>query len=165
MIAAEEGLRIAEGIGDGFVARQCRMALAWAQMFGSDLPGAVARLGEVVEDCEAAHDAMYSTYASAMRSFTLAYTGDVAGARAAADAVHQSVSELFEYREGFAYTAFGMAHLAAGDASAAWEAFETARQLPAWTTKRPRPITGRRWPRWHVVISWPLVAGLTTSWR
>jgi hypothetical protein len=67
VIAAEEGLRVADCIGDGFVSRQCRMALPWAQIFGSDLPGAVARLSEVVEECNAANDAMYSMYAEAMR--------------------------------------------------------------------------------------------------
>ena len=100
-----------------------------------------------------------------MRSFTLAYTGDVAGARAAADAVHQSVSELFEYREGFAYTAFGMAHLAAGDASAAWEAFETARQRSGMDYQTSSTYNWAALAPLACGDLGPLVAGLTTSWR
>ena len=35
-------------------------------------------------------------------------------------------SELFEYYEGPVYTALAHVHLAAGDATAAWEAYEAA---------------------------------------
>jgi DNA-binding CsgD family transcriptional regulator len=129
--AAEEGVRIADGIGDGFASRQCRVALSWGQIFRGDLHGADALLGEVIEECNAAHDPMYAMYASLMRSFVLAYLGDAAGARAAADAVLQIAAERLEYRHGVAYVASGMAHLATGDASAAWEAFEAARQHSA----------------------------------
>ncbi len=126
--AAEEGLQIADSIGDAFVARQCSFALCWVRIFGNDLPGAVVRLGELVEESAAAHDAMFSMYASVMQAFTLAYMGQVDGARVAAEACLESASELFEYYEGPAYTAFACVHLAAGDASAAWEAWEAARQ-------------------------------------
>ena len=71
---------------------------------------------------------MFSMYASVMQAFTLAYMGQVDGARVAAEACLESASELFEYYEGPAYTAFACVHLAAGDASAAWEAWEAARQ-------------------------------------
>ncbi len=129
--AAEEGVRIADGIGNGFASRQCRVALSWAQIFRGDLHGADALLAEVVEGCTAAHDPMYAMYASLMRSFALAYLGDAAGARAAADAVRQIATERLEYRHGVVYVASGMAHLCAGDESAAWEAFEAARQHSA----------------------------------
>ncbi|WP_230987176.1 LuxR family transcriptional regulator [Mycolicibacter heraklionensis] len=125
--AAEEGLRIAEGIGAAFIARQCRFALGWAQMYGGDLSGAVTRLGEVIEDAARANDAMYSIYGHTMRTFVLAYAGDAAGSRAEAAAASGSVS-LFEYYNGPVHCAQGMAHLASGDASAARQAFETARE-------------------------------------
>ncbi|UVO12940.1 LuxR family transcriptional regulator [Mycobacterium sp. SVM_VP21] len=125
--AADEGLRIAEDIGAAFIARQCRFALGWAQMYGGDLSGAVTRLGEVIEDAVGANDAMYSMYGHTMRTFVLAYAGDTAGSRAEAAAASDRVS-LFEYYNGPVYCALGMAHLAAGDASAARQAFETARE-------------------------------------
>ena len=43
-VAAEEGLRIAYGIGDSFVSRQLRYVLGWAQILRGDLTGAAARL-------------------------------------------------------------------------------------------------------------------------
>jgi predicted ATPase/class 3 adenylate cyclase/DNA-binding CsgD family transcriptional regulator len=126
--AAEEALRIAEGIGDGFVARQCLMALGWMEISGVDLPGGAVRLGEVAEASAAAHDPMYAMYACVLRAYALAHTGDAAGARAVAEAARRSASALFEFYEGPVHTAFGIAHLAAGDASAAWQAYEAARQ-------------------------------------
>ncbi len=126
--AAEEGLQTADGIGDAFVARQCRLALCWAQIFGSDLSGAAVRLGDLAEEASGVHDAMISMYASVMRAYALAYTGAAAGAREAAEMARQSASELFEYYEGTVLSILGFVHLAAGDASAAREAWEAARQ-------------------------------------
>jgi predicted ATPase/class 3 adenylate cyclase/DNA-binding CsgD family transcriptional regulator len=126
--AAEEGLQAADSIGDAFVARQCRLALCWAQIFSSDLSGAAVRLGQLAEEASGVHDAMISMYASVMRAYALAYTGDAAGARAAAQTARQSASELFEYYEGTVLSILGFVHLAAGDASAAREAWEAARQ-------------------------------------
>lgn len=128
--AAEEGLRIADSTGDGFVSHQCRKALGWAQIFRGDLQEAVALLGELVEECTAAHEPLYSMYASLMQTFALAYLGD-AGATAAADAVRQNATELMENRDGLGYVASGVAHLAAGDPAEAWEAFEAAPQHSA----------------------------------
>lgn len=124
--AAEEGLRIADIIGDGFVSRQCRLALAWAQIFGVDPAGGADRLGEVAEACAAAHDAMYAMYARVLQAYALAYIGDSAGAAGMAEAALRSASALFEYYEGPVHTAFGISHLAAGDAAAACTAYEKA---------------------------------------
>ena len=126
--AAEEGLRTAADIDDAFVSRQCRLALGWIELFGVDPRGGAVRLGEVAEDSAAAHDAMYAMYTRVLRAYALAHTGDVAGARAAAEAALRSASALFEFYEGPVYTAFGIAHLAAGDAAAAWKAYEAARR-------------------------------------
>ncbi len=126
--AAEEGLQIADSIGDAVVSRQCRLALCWVHIFGSDLSGAAVRLGQMTREAAADHDAMFSMYASVMRASALAYTGDAAGARAAAEAAHHSASELFEYYEGTVLSVLGFVHLTAGDASAAREAWEAARQ-------------------------------------
>jgi len=126
--AAEEGLRIADRTGDGFISRQCRFALGWIQIFRGDLPGAVARLGEVIEESVAAHDVMFSMSASVMRAHALAYTVDTSAARTATETARRSASQLFEHYEGMVDTASGVVHLAAGDASAAWEAYEAARQ-------------------------------------
>ena len=53
--AAEEGLRIAEDIGDGFLCRQLRYVLGWAQVLRGDLIGCAAaarRIGRRVPSCK-----------------------------------------------------------------------------------------------------------------
>ena len=87
------------------------------------------------------------------------------GARAAAEAAHQSASELFEYYEGTVLSVLGFVHLAAGDASAAREAWEAARQRTGMDPQIAPPTTGQRWPRWRAAISQRPVAGPTTSCR
>ncbi|WP_297698316.1 LuxR family transcriptional regulator [Mycobacterium sp.] len=126
--AANEALRIADEIGDDFVSRQSQLALGWADIFGVDVPAGAARLGEVVEKSAVAHDPMYAMYASVCRAYGLAYTGDLAGAQTMAETARSSASALFEFYEGPVHTAFGIANLAAGDASAAWKAYEAARR-------------------------------------
>ncbi|WP_231744621.1 LuxR family transcriptional regulator [Mycobacterium sp. GA-1199] len=121
--AAEEGLRIAETIGDGFVSRQCRLTLAWVQIFGVDPAGGADSMGQVAEASAAAHDAMY---ARVLQAYALAYIGDSGGAAAMAEAALHSASALFEFYEGPVHTAFGISHLAEGDAAAACTAYEEA---------------------------------------
>jgi len=125
--AADEGLRIAESIGAAFLARQCRFVLGWAQMYGGDVSGAASVLGEVIEDAARADDAMYSMYGHTTRTFLLAYAGDAAGSRAEAAAASEGLA-LFEYYNGPVQCALAMAQLAAGDAPAARQAFEAARE-------------------------------------
>lgn len=126
--AVEEALRIAERVGDGFVSRQCLMALGWLELFGVNPRAGTVRLAAVAEDSAAAHDTMLAMYASVLRAYALAHTGDVGGARAATEAARRSASALFEFYEGPVHTAFAITHLAAGDAAAAWQAYEAARQ-------------------------------------
>ncbi|MGC2566112.1 MAG: adenylate/guanylate cyclase domain-containing protein, partial [Mycobacterium sp.] len=57
--AGQEGRDLAEAIGDRFHSRQCRWSLAVAQVMQGDLAGAVAQLGAVVAEAEAAHDVFY----------------------------------------------------------------------------------------------------------
>ena len=126
-VAAAEGLAIADGIGDGFVARQARFALGWVQWFSGDLSGAAVQFGALVDEAGSARDALFSMYALEMQAYTLSYAGDGSGARAAAEEAMRHASALFEYYEGPVYTAIAQAHLAAGDAPAAARAFTAAR--------------------------------------
>jgi DNA-binding CsgD family transcriptional regulator len=126
--AAEEGLRIAEEIGDDFLCRQMRYVLGWAQVLRGDLIGCAARLGTVVEECIAANDLAWAAAASTCRTYALAYLGDPANARARADENLERASESLEFHIGMADAALATVHLVAGDASAAWDAYETARE-------------------------------------
>ncbi|WP_231987834.1 LuxR family transcriptional regulator [Mycobacterium sp. 852002-51152_SCH6134967] len=133
--AAEEGLRIATDIGDDFVSRQCRFALAWRELMIGDVRGAIRRLTELVDECSANRDAMFSMYTLVVQSYALAYTGELDRALMTAQQALRHASELFDYYKGAVYTAFAHVHLAAGDAPAAWQAREMARALTGVDTR------------------------------
>jgi DNA-binding CsgD family transcriptional regulator len=179
--AAEEGLRIAEDIGYGFLSRQFRYLLGWAQVLRGDLIGCAARLGEVVEESNAANDLAEALAASATRTYTLAYLGDVTNAWAMAVQNLERASESDEYNVGIAHAALGTVCLATGDAHAAWEAYEAARQRTAmdpmtsgihtWAPLAPLACgdlaAARRWADdvVSVTTAWSLAASLTSRAR
>ena len=59
-----------------------------------DLAGAVAQLGEVVAEADAAHDVFWRCCALFMQALMLAYHGDPSAARDAADAAVEAAAEL-----------------------------------------------------------------------
>jgi ATP/maltotriose-dependent transcriptional regulator MalT len=126
--AAEEALRIADRIGDGFVSRQSRYVLGWAQILRGELTNALTQLREVDEECTAARDVMFSMQASSIRAIALAYQGHIDAARTAAEVAFQRVTDLFEAYTGIVYAGSAFVHLAAGDASVAWQTYEAARE-------------------------------------
>ncbi len=125
--AAEEGRDVADAIGDRFDARRCRWYLGVAQLYRGDLTGAVAQFAAVADEAEAAHDEIWRVDSLFGRSVALAYKGDIAAARAAADAAIEATAELGGLKAGAAYHALAIAALAAGDAAAARNATEAAR--------------------------------------
>jgi predicted ATPase/class 3 adenylate cyclase/DNA-binding CsgD family transcriptional regulator len=127
-VAAEEGLRIAESIGDDYVCRQLGYVLGWVQLLCGDLIGSAARLGEAVEVCIASNDLAWAATVSPTRICGLAYLGDVENARARAVENLERVSESLNFHKGLAEAAFATVDLAAGDASAAWQGYEGARE-------------------------------------
>jgi len=127
-VAAEEGLNLADAIGDRFDARRCRMYLGRAQFYRGDLAAATAQFAAVADEAETTHDEFFSADSLAFRGWVLAYQGDTAAARAAADAAVESAADLGGLVAGLAYWALGAAALAAGDAATAENATEAARQ-------------------------------------
>src|SRR5271165_2344937 len=126
--AAEEGLNLADAIGDRFDARRCRMYLGRAQLYRGDLAAATAQFAAVADEAETTHDEFFRADSLALRGWVLAYQGDTAAARAAADAAVESAADLGGLVAGLAYWALGAAALAAGDAATAENATEAARQ-------------------------------------
>jgi predicted ATPase/class 3 adenylate cyclase/DNA-binding CsgD family transcriptional regulator len=180
-VAAEEALRIAEVIGDGFLCRQARWLLGWAKVLRGDLIGCAAQLGEVVEESIAAKDLAWAGTVSPTRICTLAYLGDVENARARAVENLERVSESLEFHKGLAEAALATVDLAAGDASAAWQGYEGARErtpmnpwiagIYTWAPLAPLAsgdlAAARRWAD-DVVSSnagWGLAAALTSRSR
>jgi predicted ATPase/class 3 adenylate cyclase/DNA-binding CsgD family transcriptional regulator len=124
--AAEEGRDLADAIGDRFTSRRCRWALGVAQVWQGDLPGAVAQFAVVEAEAEAAHDEVWRADSLAYRGIALAYQGDTAAARVAADAAVEATAELGGIKTGGAYWALATVALAAGDAATAQDATEAA---------------------------------------
>ncbi len=124
--AAEEGRGLADAIGDGSNSRACRLWLGLAQGQSGDLAGAVTRLGEVVAECEAAHDEIWRVSTLGSLGTALAYQGEAAAARAAAEATLEAGAELGEMFVGLGYQVLSLAALAAGDGASADEAREAA---------------------------------------
>jgi predicted ATPase/class 3 adenylate cyclase/DNA-binding CsgD family transcriptional regulator len=126
--AGQEGLEVADAIGDRFNSISCRGALGWAELMQGDLAGAVTQFGAGVADADAAHqDILKPTLLMAL-SIALAYRGDVSAARAVADSTLAAGGELGEYFLGMGYAALGTAALAAGDIETAQNAYEGAWQ-------------------------------------
>jgi DNA-binding CsgD family transcriptional regulator len=126
--AGEEGRDLADAIGDRFNSRTCRFYLGTSQTARGDLAGAVAQLGEVAAEAEDAHDEIYRVTSLAGQSLALAYQGEAAAARAAAEAALEGAAELGGRFAVVAHAFVGFAALAAGDRAAAHEAREAARQ-------------------------------------
>ena len=93
-VAAEEGRDLADAIGDGFNSRVCRFCLGSAQMVRGDLAGAVTQFGEVAAEAEAAHDEIWRVISLGGQGSALAYQGEAASARAAAEAILEGGAEL-----------------------------------------------------------------------
>lgn len=125
---AANALDVAEATGDRFVARQCRIVEGVALALQGDLAAGLAQFEAVREEATAANDAMFRVYSLATEALTRALQGDAVGAMTAADAALECCAELGEFHEGVAYAAVAVAHLAAGDARAAWRACEAARE-------------------------------------
>jgi DNA-binding CsgD family transcriptional regulator len=180
-VAAEEGLRIAESIGDDYVCRQLGYVLGWVQILCGDLIGGATRLGEAVEVCIASNDLAWAATVSPTRICGLAYLGDVENARARAVENLERVSESLDFHKGLAEAALGTVDLAAGDASAAWTTYEGARErtpmnpwiagIYTWAPLAPLACgdlaAARRWADDLVSsnVGWGLAASLTSRSR
>ncbi|HVQ99266.1 MAG TPA: LuxR C-terminal-related transcriptional regulator, partial [Mycobacterium sp.] len=129
--AAEEGRDLADAIGDLFDARRCRWYLAVAQLYQGDLAGAVAQFTAVADEAEAGHDEIWRVDSLVGLGMARAYQGDIAAARAAADAAVEATAELGGLKAGAAYHTLALVALAAGDAATAQSATEAA--WPHWS--------------------------------
>jgi predicted ATPase/class 3 adenylate cyclase/DNA-binding CsgD family transcriptional regulator len=137
--AAEEGCDIADAIGDRFDARRCRWRLGIAQLNQGNLTGAEAQFAAVADEAEAAHDEIFRADSLALQGTALAYQGDIAAARAAADAAVEAAAEFGGPKASVAYWALAAAALAAGDAATAQDATEAA-----WPHASALPLTAAR---------------------
>jgi DNA-binding CsgD family transcriptional regulator len=179
---AEEGRDLADAIGNRSDSRHCRVCLGLAQMWRGDLAGAVAQLGGVFAEAEAAHDGVLQAISLAHRGTALAWQGDESAARAAADASLESGSEFGGLTASVGYFALGNAALAANDVGTALDAaaatWEHGSLLPGYAAHL-RPIiaqaalaggdlvAARRWADEAVAAApgWVIVSALAARAR
>jgi predicted ATPase/class 3 adenylate cyclase/DNA-binding CsgD family transcriptional regulator len=126
--ASEEGRDLADAIGDRLNSRVCRFYLGAAQLMSGDFAGAATQFGEVAAEAKAAHDEYGRVLSLFGQSLALAYQGETAASRAAAEATLKGSSKLGGRSVVLGYIAVGCAALAAGDGAAAHEAREAALQ-------------------------------------
>lgn len=127
--AGEEGLELADAIGDRPNSRVCRISLAFAELMEGDVGPAVERFRSVAAECEANHDEFFGPVAGMGLGVALAYLGEVAAAWTAAEKAIQSAQDLHEYFRGMGQAALAAAALAAGHIGPARQASDRAWQL------------------------------------
>ncbi|BBX44435.1 helix-turn-helix transcriptional regulator [Mycobacterium cookii] len=124
--AAEEGRDLADAIGNRFDARRCRWYLGVAQINQGELASAVAHFEAVADEARTAHDEIWRVDSLVGLGVALAYQGDTAGARSAADEAVAATVEVGGLKASAAYHASALAALADGDTAAARDATEAA---------------------------------------
>jgi predicted ATPase/class 3 adenylate cyclase/DNA-binding CsgD family transcriptional regulator len=129
---AEEGLRLAEATGDGFIARMCRNWWGMALWFRGDLAAAAVEFRAVVADAEAARDGITQLLGLIGLGSVLTYQGDTCAARAAADAALEASAALGGFDGDIAHAMLASAAVAVGDfATGAYASEEAWRRRKA----------------------------------
>lgn len=179
--AAEEGDRIAESIGAGSLSRQFRYIFAWTRILRGDLTSALDQLHKLNEELTASRDGLFWVHVPACEAMVLAYQGHTEQARKTVEGALERASDSFHAHLATVHSAFGYVHLAAGDATAAWQALEAGREITGmyvqlaslyiWAALAPLACgdlaAARRWADDVVSATrtWCLAAALTSRAR
>lgn len=115
--AAKAAQDLADGIGDRFVSRQCRLRLSVARLWTGDLTAAIARARELTAEAEMVSDAVTRIEGLYIQARVLAHQ-DASAAQAAADTAVGAAREFGGVYQGIGYAAMTSAALAAGDVAA-----------------------------------------------
>jgi predicted ATPase/class 3 adenylate cyclase/DNA-binding CsgD family transcriptional regulator len=126
VLSANEGRELARRIGDHVTAHQCGIYIAGALLILGDLSASLAQARTVIVESRASQDLLSEMTGLMSESIALSFQGDAAGALRAITTSLDGASEIGEYFEYACYPNFVLAHLAAGDATAAWEASQRA---------------------------------------
>ncbi|MGO4446105.1 LuxR C-terminal-related transcriptional regulator [Mycobacterium sp. 2YAF39] len=127
--AAEEGLEIADAIGNGYDSRQCRWCLGMADWFQGNLAEAGERFTGLAEEATAQHDPVMWAINLAAMSYALLYQGDTAGARAASVELVESDGELLSHA-ALGHAGLALVAAAEGDTRTAHREAELAWPQP-----------------------------------
>jgi predicted ATPase/class 3 adenylate cyclase/DNA-binding CsgD family transcriptional regulator len=125
-ITAAEGREIADAIGDRFVSRGARWALAWARMVSGDLASAVVQFRAVADEAAAYGDVTWAHAALFNATQALCHQGAIGDARMCANAAREAAGDLGGDYERYFAMLEGYVAVAAGDVDAADSADEEA---------------------------------------
>lgn len=129
---SEEGVRLAEKVGDGFVARQCRTWRGCAFWLHGDLIAAARECRMVLADEQAARDGIAQVIGAVGLGLALAYHGETGPARAVTQAGIEASAALGGFDRDAIHAALAYAAIAAGDIPTAIAASEEA-----WRMRKP----------------------------
>ena len=124
--AGEEGRDLADALGDSFMSRYCRTFLSGALATQGKLAESFRVSHALVEEARVAEDRPMEAFGLMTLAQALAFGGDAAAARAAAEAALEIGASLGGFHEDTTYVALASAALAAGDAAAAKAACDAA---------------------------------------
>jgi predicted ATPase/class 3 adenylate cyclase/DNA-binding CsgD family transcriptional regulator len=125
-LAAEQGLEVAEALGDGFVARHCRVWLGVALGWRGDVAAGEAVIRAVSDEAHSAGERMLEFFALVGQSNGFAFKRDVSSSRAKAEEAQAVSIAMGGFHEDTMHIVTALAALAAGDAAEARAACESA---------------------------------------
>ena len=127
--AGEEGRDLADALGNSFMSRYSRAFLSASLSMQGKLAENLLVSRSLVEEARAAGDRPMETFGLIAVAQALAFGGDAAAARAAAEAALETAATLGGFHDDTNYVALANAALAVGDATAAKVACDTAWRL------------------------------------
>lgn len=127
---AEEGIAIAEAVGDWSSAHLCGWSLGMAMMMRADLRNAANQFATTRAKAEAEHDVISVLVCLVSLGATLCNLGNASAANAVADEAFQAGAELGPLGEGAAATIQALAALVGGDPASAWRTNSAAWRDP-----------------------------------
>ncbi|VEG40669.1 regulatory protein LuxR [Mycolicibacterium flavescens] len=127
--AGEEGLSLADAVGDVFMSRMNQYwGPAMASFQHGDLKEGTASLQKLLAEADASGDVLHGLLARIGLAHVYALTGDPAAGRSFAEAAIETASVVGPYLEPWAYAPLAYAALAEGDLTAAGQACDWAWQ-------------------------------------
>jgi predicted ATPase/class 3 adenylate cyclase/DNA-binding CsgD family transcriptional regulator len=125
-MAAEEGLRVAETIGDEFTSRHCRIWLGVALAWKGAVPQADSVVSGISDQARTVGERLLELFALTCESNSFAFQGDVASSRAKAKEAREVSLAMGGFHEDTMHVVSALTALAAGDGAEAKAACESA---------------------------------------
>ncbi|MBE1546403.1 putative ATPase/DNA-binding CsgD family transcriptional regulator [Mycobacterium sp. OAS707] len=122
----DEGLAIAQSVGDDLAKHQCGISLACVRWVRGELAASAAQSRATADEARAAKDLLSTLTGLMSESIALSSQGDARGARDKISEALEGALEIGPYFESACYPNVALACLADGDIAAAWAAAELA---------------------------------------